>query len=936
MASIFRWFSKVKGTEPVPRTTLPERPSQTKFIRDYQMSLFADLVSWPPLGQVTFLQRTKTNAGNNKLTFSVVLGSKTSLPELPWNVAIWHNVHSNEWEELELQKCPAEAVPVAINDKPDDTTFRYLFSGTLDFPSHGKQASFTIKYRTDASTPWQWANHQFGTKDGELIFEPPQSLRDHFTGKLPPEYLEKYIEGLNPNLKIESRRSDSPDTALWSITGPVRSAESGSGKKDSLVLGTPKDYIRNFSIVRIWSPWLAPRHGANSFHLTEDSLMTSFLHKDGVVLVLLAVSGIENVLTVFQSGQKGEVVLVSQNDNPESATVRILAALAPSFDLANAAVMYEARKIASAFSQVEDISAIGNEDPKPSSSGDVQLLENDEPKAQWMSSWYDGLTYCTWNALGQNLTDKKILNALELLKANKIKISTLIIDDNWQSLDNKDGPQFKRGMTRFDANEEGFPNGLKATMSEIRQKNPHIKHIAVWHALMGYWGGISPTGEIASKYKTTEVTRTDRVADGKMTVIDPDNIAQFFNDFYAFLSSAGVDAVKTDAQFYLDLIDSPKDRVRFMTAYQDAWCGAILRQFQGKAISCMSQTPQIIFHSLLPRNKPCFLWRNSDDFFPNIEKSHLWHVFCNAHNAVLTRYLNVIPDWDMFQTVHDYASFHAAARCVSGGAIYITDEPGKHDFNLINLMTAPTPQGDTIILRPSVPGRAREVFHNYNEAHILRIGTFDGWAKTGSGILGLFNIGPATLSGLVHLGEFPGILHEDNRKYIIRAHSTGKISRIMEPADSSALVSVTLAQRGWEILTMYPIYAFGPLDKSGNDSRALGSPVHVAVLGLLDKMTGVAAIVDAEISQTPTHSVRFKVSLKALGVFGVFISDLETREVENNFMVLLQGRAVPVELVVKGNCREACVLSVDILKAWEMMGLEGGWNNEVSLEIYMS
>ncbi len=46
----------------------------------------------------------------------------------------------------------------------------------------------------------------------------------------------------------------------------------------------------------------------------------------------------------------------------------------------------------------------------------------------------DGLSYCTWNGLGQNLTEQKLFDALDSLSKNNINISNLIIDDNWQSL----------------------------------------------------------------------------------------------------------------------------------------------------------------------------------------------------------------------------------------------------------------------------------------------------------------------------------------------------------------------------------------------------------------------------------------------------------------------------------------------------------------------
>lgn len=52
------------------------------------------------------------------------------------------------------------------------------------------------------------------------------------------------------------------------------------------------------------------------------------------------------------------------------------------------------------------------------------------------------------------------------------------------SKDNHGESQFKRGMTDFEANKEGFPQGLRHCISEIREKHPDIQHIGVWHALV--------------------------------------------------------------------------------------------------------------------------------------------------------------------------------------------------------------------------------------------------------------------------------------------------------------------------------------------------------------------------------------------------------------------------------------------------------------------
>ncbi len=113
-----------------------------------------------------------------------------------------------------------------------------------------------------------------------------------------------------------------------------------------------------------------------------------------------------------------------------------------------------------------------------------------------------------------------------------LTVTNLIIDDNWQSLDNQGQSQFKRGWTEFEANKEGFPNGLKHTATTIRDKHPNIQHIAVWHALVGYWGGVSPTGSIANNYKTREVRKSKGLAGGTMTVVDKEDVPRMYDDFY--------------------------------------------------------------------------------------------------------------------------------------------------------------------------------------------------------------------------------------------------------------------------------------------------------------------------------------------------------------------------------------------------------------------
>jgi hypothetical protein len=470
----------------------------------------------------------------------------------------------------------------------------------------------------------------------------------------------------------------------------------------------------------------------------------------------------------------------------------------------------------------------------------------------------------TWNALGQDLTDDKVFRAVDTLAEFNINVTSLIIDDNWQDIDYTNESQFQRGWNNFEADPKTFPKGLKETVTTIRSKHPNIQHIAVWHALLGYWGGIAPEGKLAAKYKTVVVEREDSKRrnlplGGPMTVVAKEDVAQFYEDFYRFLSDCGIDAVKTDGQFMIDTWSSAKHRRDLTEAYLDAWTISSLRHFSIKTISCMSQTPQILFYSQLPRNRPAILLRNSDDFFPAIPKSHPWHIWTNAHNALLTQHLNIVPDWDMFQTKHEYSGYHAAARCVSGGPIYITDVPGEHNLDLINQMTGPTPRGKTVIFRPSVVGRSIDQYVGYDDDALLKVGCYHGRAVTGTPMLGVFNTLARPLTELIPLSRFPGVL--PSMKYIVRAHSSGLITSIVEPDSPAALLPISLEVRGYEVLAAFPLTQF--------DSETRGR-VHTANLGLIGKMTGAAAITNSDFELTHNGRVLLDTRIKALGVLGKF------------------------------------------------------------------
>lgn len=322
-----------------------------------------------------------------------------------------------------------------------------------------------MTFRGAENEPWKWANEQFSTSDGHIIYQSARSLDTELTN---------FIGGMPSNLKIQEEKSDTPETLLWSVTSQVDSSSGKASGVSSNKLGKPIDFSRWFALVRLWSPWLAPRQGKEKFNPDKEAVVAAFQREDGSHLVVLAVSGIDDVMTTLSHDGDGNVIIDSRNDSNDAGTATLIISAGNSLEFAMSAVMYHARKLVMRYQNASGETAAEEE----------ALMQDYKP--QWLQNWYDGLAYCTWNSIGQKLTEDKIFEALDSLQRHDVNISNLIIDDNWQSLNHEGGDQFQNAMTEFEATKTGFPRGLKAAVSDIRQKHANIKHIAVWHALVSY------------------------------------------------------------------------------------------------------------------------------------------------------------------------------------------------------------------------------------------------------------------------------------------------------------------------------------------------------------------------------------------------------------------------------------------------------------------
>jgi raffinose synthase len=75
---------------------------------------------------------------------------------------------------------------------------------------------------------------------------------------------------------------------------------------------------------------------------------------------------------------------------------------------------------------------------------------------------------------------------------------------------------------------------------------------------------------------------------------------------------------------------------------------------------------------LVGRMRDTAVARVSDDFYPRDPASSSPHIAACAYNSMFLGAL-LQPDWDMFHSHHPAAQIHAAARAVSGGAVYVSD-----------------------------------------------------------------------------------------------------------------------------------------------------------------------------------------------------------------------------------------------------------------------
>ncbi|WCJ21000.1 Raffinose synthase family protein [Euphorbia peplus] len=414
--------------------------------------------------------------------------------------------------------------------------------------------------------------------------------------------------------------------------------------------------------------------------------------------------------------------------------------------------------------------------------GTFNLLEEKTPPGI-----VDKFGWCTWDAFYLSVHPQGVWEGVKGLTDGGCPPGLVLIDDGWQSITHDEDPITKEGMNhavageqmpcrllKFEenykfrdyvspkslANGENDKKGMGAFVRDLKEEFGSVEYVYVWHALCGYWGGLRPNvpglpdsvvvkPELSPGLELTmEDLAVDKIVNNGVGLVPPEKVHEMYEGIHSHLERAGIDGVKVDVIHLLEMLcENYGGRVELAKAYFKALTASVKKHFKGNGvIASMEHCNDFMFLG----TQAISLGRVGDDFWctdpsgdPNgtfwLQGCHMVH--CAYNSLWMGNFIH--PDWDMFQSTHPCADFHAASRAISGGPIYISDSVGKHNFPLLRRLVLPDgsilrcqyyalPTRDCLFEDPLHDGKTMLKIWNLNKFTGV-IGVFNcqggGWCK---------------------------------------------------------------------------------------------------------------------------------------------------------------------------------------------------------------
>lgn len=302
---------------------------------------------------------------------------------------------------------------------------------------------------------------------------------------------------------------------------------------------------------------------------------------------------------------------------------------------------------------------------------------------------FEYIGWCTWNSseMGKNLDEKHLLAGAKTFTDQNFPLGWLLIDDGWFDHDGN-------RLNAFTPNRAKFPDGFKSLTSKLKN-DFGLKYVGIWHAYNGYWNGINPGSELGKRYQSelfnwVQPERVDVPSKNvSYSFIKPesDSLKMFYEHWHKYFVNEGFDFIKVDNQLVTERMCVNTYPVWTLAVkMHEALYSSTFRNFNGAIINCMNMTNDAFYNF-----GKSAVARAVEDYFPEhdggigyrLEKGGAAaHVLMALYNSLYFSQM-VYPDFDMFESYNSHGSFHAAARAISGGPVYVTDLPGKQNFGVL-------------------------------------------------------------------------------------------------------------------------------------------------------------------------------------------------------------------------------------------------------------
>ncbi|XP_008381428.3 stachyose synthase [Malus domestica] len=455
--------------------------------------------------------------------------------------------------------------------------------------------------------------------------------------------------------------------------------------------------------------------------------------------------------------------------------------------------------------------------------------------------------------------------------------------------------------------------GMKAFTKDLRTKFKGLDDIYVWHALCGAWGGVRPgSTHLKSKITPCKVspgldgTMTDlavvKIVEGGIGLVHPDQADNLYDSMHSYLSKVGITGVKVDVIQTLEYVSEEYGgRVELAKAYYKGLSRSLQNNFKRNGlIASMQQCNDFFFLG----TKQISFGRVGDDFWfqdPNGDPMGVYwlqgvHMIHCAYNSMWMGQI-IHPDWDMFQSDHLCAKFHAGSRAICGGPVYVSDSVSGHDFDLIKKLVYPDgtipkcqhfalPTRDCLFKNPLFDNKTVLKIWNFNKYGGV-IGAFNcqgaGWDPKEQRIRGYsecYNLKSCSLHvseiewdqkiEAAHMGKAEG--------YVVYLNQADEL-RLMTP--KSDAIQVIIQPSSFELFSFVPI-------------KKLGRNIKFAPIGLTNMFNSGGALQELEYKSSAAEvSAMVKVKVKGGGNFLAYSSESPKK-------CYLNGAEVPFEWSAEG------------------------------------